>query len=121
MVDPSPLLPNQPRGVPRVDNCRVLNGILRYRDPNLAKVGVEGSNPFARSSFFLNLNCVWARICEPVRALGALKHPRDFLILSCAPIAIRIVSASQVAMKPEALALPDGVRAIIIIEKQYVT
>ncbi|RKF17718.1 hypothetical protein D6851_15785 [Altericroceibacterium spongiae] len=32
ILSPIPLLPNKRRGVPRVDNCRVLDGISREND-----------------------------------------------------------------------------------------
>ena len=46
------------RFLPSSDRVRIFQGlykhliyIINFIEPNLAKVGVEGSNPFARSSF----------------------------------------------------------------------
>ena len=36
-----------------LSQCRTVPAGVGYADHNLAKVGVEGSNPFARSSFFI--------------------------------------------------------------------
>jgi hypothetical protein len=41
------------------DSHKIVNGTsLEDRTPNLAEVGVEGSNPFARSKFSNKLRCV---------------------------------------------------------------
>ena len=46
--------------------------ILEQRNPDLAKVGVEGSSPFARSKFPWRLNCLpelrtWSASSESLR------------------------------------------------------
>ena len=130
----SPLLPNKQRGVPRVDDRRVLNGILwRFRTGSpWAQIPERYGPPTTCYNRFVRWRKarVWDRLLEAVsaaydgdmgRSRGGLTSKIHALVdAEGRPVSLRL-TGGQVADCTEADALTDsqGERYILLADKGY--
>src|SRR6266436_4371319 len=91
----APLLPNKPRGVPRVDDRRVLDGIfwvLRTGAPWRAlpkEFGLRESDMKAHSSMRILVGAPSGQgeVCNPAKSgLSPILHTRGVLNFRCGPL-----------------------------------
>ncbi|WP_366536734.1 IS5 family transposase [Brucella abortus] len=120
----SPLLSNKPRGVARVDDRRMLNGILwRFRTGSpWAEVSERYGPPTACYNRFVRWRKagVWDRLLEAVSKAGLTSKIRALVDAEGRPVNLRL-TGGQIADCADALTNELGEGDILLADKGYDT